>query len=316
MGTENQTPSERYWLCPLYSFNCDCKSVDLTEGIQIKSAPSALRKYIAERTRHLYGLWEDPSKFDWVAFFPHNEKVIEGTTIEEMLRMGFEEHDRIRDSLFNLITALRLVHKGRIVPGPLMSGSINNSEWSIGGTTIWTSVSELNFVEEEPKYVLHGSEVPEVNNLFQNIRHWRDTGILGIIDVALRRFHSAYHGPFEDKIIDQMIAFESLYLVNEPELKYKLALRTAFLLGGNKKTIRKTIFTNMQKAYKLRSDIVHGTGLKNSERQELQKIISQTGDYLRQSIQKFLFLLSRGTSLNEIRNKLDENILSNGTLLV
>lgn len=301
---------ERYWLCPLYSFDCGCESVDLTEGIQIKSAPKALRKYIAERTRHLYGLWEDPSKFNWAAFLPHREKVIEGATPEEMVLIGLKEHDKIRDSLFDLSTALRLVHKGWIVPGPLLSGSINNSEWSIGGTTIWTSVSKLNFVEEEPKYILHGSEVSNINNLLQNIRHWRDTGILGIIDVALRRFHSAYHGPFEDRIIDQMIAFESMYIGDDKELGYKLALRTAFFLGRK----RKQIFNVMKNAYKIRGDIVHGN--KKVEQSKLQAIIPETEDYLRQSIRRFLFLLSQGNSLKEIReNLLDENILKNGKLL-
>lgn len=305
MTTESPT-SERYWLCPLYSFDCGYESIDLTEGIQIKSAPKALRKYIAERTYHLYGLWEDPSKFDWAAFLPHREKVIEGATIEEMFQIGFEEHDRIGDSLFDLTTALRLIHKGRIVSGPLLSGSINNSEWSIGGTTIWTSVSKLNFVKEEPKYILRGSEVPELNNLLQNMRHWRDTGILKIIDVALRRFHSAYHGPIEDRIIDQMIAFESLYIsTDEKGVKKKLSLRTAFLLR-NRTDHRNKVIANMKKAYKYRSDIVHDNNPPN--RDTLKEVVNYSGDYLRQSILRFLSLLAKGMSIQQIRDKLKESI--------
>lgn len=83
--------------------------------------------------------------------------------------IAFEEHDRGRNSFVDLLTALRLYRSGRVVAGPLISASIRNSKWSIGGSTIWTSVCELNFFEEHPKYVLHQSDVPEVNRLLQSI---------------------------------------------------------------------------------------------------------------------------------------------------
>ena len=95
MSTDNPTPIEGYWLCPLYSFNCDCESVDLAEGTQIKPALDKLRKYIGERTYHLYGRWEDPSKFDWVAFLPYPTRANEGT-IAHRMAIGFEEWDRAR----------------------------------------------------------------------------------------------------------------------------------------------------------------------------------------------------------------------------
>lgn len=312
MSTDNPTPIERYWLCPLYSFNCDCEIVELTERIQIKPAPDALRKYIAERTYHLYGRWEDPSKFDWAAFLPYSTRATEGT-IAHRMAIGFEEWATARDSLVDLITALKLCHKGRVTAGPLISASIHNSEWSVGGGTIWTHVSKRDFIHEEPKYAFRQPDVFEVNNLLQNIRQWRKDEVLKIIDVTLRRFHSAYHGDIEDRIIDQMIAFESLYLGDPQELTYKLALRTAFLLG-KRKDKRKAIFSDMKKAYDYRSRIVHGGS--PPSRDELQSIISKTEDYLRQSIRRFLLLLSQGNSLKEIRdNLLDENILKNGKLL-
>ncbi len=311
MTTESPITSERYWLCPLYFFECDCASVDLAEGIRIKPAPTQLKDYIHKRytsaaQRHYL------SEFEWAAFLPYIRSNVEGLSLEERFSIGFKEHDRDRDLWVDLVTALRLYHRGRLVAGPLISASFHNSQWSFGGTTIWTHVSELNFFEEKPKYVLHGSEVLEVNNLLQNIRNWRNTGILEIIDVALRRFHSAYHGPIEDRIIDQMIAFESLFLGDSQELTYKLAQRAAFLLG--RRSSRETIFNNMKKAYKYRSRIVHGDN--PPSRDELRGIISKTEDYLRQSIQRFLLILSQRNSLKEIRdNLLDENILKNGKLL-
>ena len=312
MDTENPTPSKTYWLCPLYSFNCDCESVDLAKGTQIKPALDKLRKYIGERTYHLYGRWEDPSKFDWAAFLPYPTRANEGT-ITHRMAIGMEEWDTASESLVDLITALKLCHKGRVTAGPLISASIHNSEWSIGGGTIWTHVSKRDFIHEEPKYAFRQPDVFEVNNLLQNIRQWRKDGVLKIIDVALRRFHSAYHGDIEDRIIDQMIAFESLYLGDPQELTYKLALRTAFLLG-KRKDKRKAIFSDMKKAYDYRSRIVHGGS--PPSRDELGGIVPKTEDYLRQSIRRFLLLLSQENSLKEIREKLlDENIIKNGKFL-
>lgn len=313
MSNPNASPRTSYWLCPLYSFNCDSESVDLAEGTQIKPALDKLRKYIGERTYHLYGQWEDPSKFDWAAFLPCPTRATVGT-ITHRMAIGFEEWDTARDSLVDLITALKLCHKGRVTAGPLISASIHNSEWSVGGGTIWTPVSKRDFIHEEPKYAFRQPDVFEVNNLLQNIRQWRKDGVLKIIDVALRRFHSAYHGNIEDRIIDQMIAFESLYLSDPQELTYKLALRTAFLLG-KRKDKRKAIFSDMKKAYDYRSRIVHGGS--PPSREELKSIVLKTEDYLRQSIRRFPSLLSQGHSLKEIRDSLlDENIIKNGKLLI
>ena len=303
MPIESPTTSERYWLCPLYFFECDCESVDLTEGIQIKSAPSALREYIAERTRHLYGLWHNPSEVNFSVILPHTEET--GANM-------FAQFDEVKNLLCDLITSFRLYKEGRVCSGPLISATFNNSQYSLGGTTLWTKVSELRFFGEESPYVLSQTEISGVNALLQNTRSWRLNNALNVLDLTLERFHSAYHGQIEDRIIDQMIAFESLFLRESQEVTYKLALRTAFLLGKIKSK-RIEIFKNMKKAYNYRSRIVHGDN--PPTREELQVIVPNTGDYLRQSIQKFLFLLSSGISLNEIRSKLDENILSNGKLI-
>ena len=126
--------------------------------------------------------------------------------------------------------------------------------------------------------------------------------------IALRRFNSSYHGEFEDRLIDQMIAFESLYIVDDKELGYKLRLRTAFLLGKK----RAKIFSDMKKAYDLRGQIVHGN--KQVDRSKLEETIPKTEEYLRQSIRRFLSL-STQYSITEIRKQLDENILKNGKTL-
>lgn len=230
MGTENVKASELYWLCPLYSFDCYTKIVDLAEGIQIRPAIDKLLKYIAERTRHLYGQWDNPSEFNWVVSLPHPTIVAEGT-IEHKMGIGMEEWNTACELLVDLIMTLKLCHEGSITAGPLISTSINNSEYAIGGGAQWTAVSKKDYLRQKPIYEFQQSDIPRVNELLKNMRNLDKEKKHHNIDIALRRFHLSYHGRFEDRIIDQMIAFESLYLGYDSELKYRLALRVAFLLG-------------------------------------------------------------------------------------
>lgn len=313
------TPAESYWLCPLYSFDCYTESVDLAEGIQIKTAPNELRKYINEQTHYpRYGQRDDPSKFNWVVSLPHPTIAAEGT-IEHRMGIGMKEWATARELLVDLIMTLKLCHKGSVTAGPLIITSINNSEYAIGGGTQWTTVSKKDYLLQKPIYKFQQSDIPRVNELLENIRNLDKEKKHHNIDIALRRFHSSYHGQFEDRLIDQMIAFESLYLGHDPELNYRLALRVTFLLGKDEKE-RTDIFNNMKKAYNIRSNIVHGN--RQVEISELSSIVPKTEEYLRQSIRRFLLLLSQGESLKALKTaaedklaKLDENILNNGNLL-
>ena len=81
-------------------------------------------------------------------------------------------------------------------------------------------------------------------------------------------------------------------------------------MEGHKKI---QLFKDMKKAYDLRGQIVHGA--KKAKHANLEEIVPKTEEYLRQSIRRFLLLLSKGMSLQQIRDKLDENILKNGRTL-
>jgi len=311
MSTENPEYTEGYWLCPLYCFDYDGEEVDLPEGLKITKIQREFVEYLDRNYPDTLPTILSEAK--WVIAIKIQQVDATGLNPVELFSVGFAQHEITRYQLFDLITALRLYQKGRIVAGLLTSGTFHNSEWSIGGSTIWTSVSNLLFFKEEPTYKLRQSELQKFIILFQQIRQSRASGIIDNIEIALERFHSSYHGNIEDRIIDQMIAFESLYLGSEQELSYKLALRTAFLLR-KRKDFRNIVFTNMKKAYNYRSGIVHGDN--PPSRSTLGVIVPKTQDYLRQSIQRFLLLLSQGKSLKEIREKLlDENILKNGKLL-
>ena len=307
MTTENPTPNERYWLCPLYSFNYDGEQIDLPEGLKIIKIP---RKFVEYLDRNYPDtLPTILSEAKWVIAIKIEQIDTTGLNPDELFNLGFSEHEVVSSQLFDLVTALRLYQKGRIVAGLLTYAAFNNSEWSVGGSTIWTRVSKILFFEEEPTYKLKQSELQKFITLFQKIRQWRASGIINSAEIALERFHSAYHDNIEDRIIDQMIAFESLYIAaDEKGIKKKLSLRTAFLLR-NRTDYRNKVISNMKKAYKYRSDIVHDNNPPN--RDTLREVVNYTGDYLRQSIIRFLSLLAQGMSIQQIRSKLEDNILTN-----
>lgn len=128
------------------------------------------------------------------------------------------------------------------------------------------------------------------------------------LDTALRRFsYSCVRHDNEDKIIDLMIAAETLFLhgKNEGEKGFRLALRAAYFLGKDSAS-RKQVYDRMRKAYGLRSKLVHG-GSDPSLRQfkveitEKDKLIEETGSDLWNALHKAVNILSapEGTALDD-----------------
>jgi hypothetical protein len=289
---------EYYWLCPLYSFDCYSESVDLIDGVQIKRISQELSEFLEENRSELF--WTNPSDAKWMLSIPYPQ------TAKGDIKSVFGEWERIKNLLFDLITALRLCHAGTVTAGTGIQAHLGPGKSTFAFTLIITQAFDLR---PEMTYKLSQSDALDIKALLKKMRKMDKEGKLDSIDAALRRFNFSYYGEEEDRLIDQMIAFESLYIGDDKELGYKLAIRTAFLLGDKKANI----FSDLRKAYKLRGQIVHGT--KNVNWSTLKEILPKTEDYLRQSIRKFLLLLSQGHSLKGIRDKLDENILKNGALL-
>lgn len=293
---------QEYWFCPLYSFKCDTKSINFTYGIEIKRIFAEFHDYLASQ-RSIFNKTE-PSEANWIVIFPQQRKII-GNTKEEKLREAFKEQDNASQLLVNFITALKLCHKGRVIAGPLISASNVNSEWSFGGTTIHSQVSETKFFIEESEFILKQSEVTKINKILNDLINAQVADKLKYLYIVLDRFHSSYHGNIEDRLIDQIIALEAIYLKDPQELNYKLGMRTAFLIGRNGND-KKLIFKTIKNAYTARSKIVHGG--EPPKRSELRKITSEVDQYIRRSILKYLIML-KNKSLKDIKDSLDTLIL-------
>jgi hypothetical protein len=93
----------------------------------------------------------------------------------------------------------------------------------------------------------------------------------GMIKNAVRRFdYAADRSLPEDKIVDLLIAAESLFLSDQSgtELGFRLSARVAALLGADVDE-RLALSTFMRRAYSARSKIVHGDTLKEKDLRDL-----------------------------------------------
>lgn len=307
-----------YWLCPLFYFESDKKQTQIfgecrigdyrdpeanpiiKEFVKTKEGKSALRLRPAYETK-------------WILVVPHSQVVPQ----HKNLRNTTDDPVKINSFFVNLFTAFRLCHSGLIIPRAFSLYLPSSNTVGISVSNYLCGEYDAYYVGEED-YKLTEADIPVVSKLYKEISKYRENK--HDLDIAIGRFHLSYvDDNSNDKLIDQMIAFESLYLGVEQELKYKLALRVSFLLGKDDKTRRKEIFNAMSKAYKLRNDIVHGN--KQVGRSKLEEIIPETEKYLRQSIRKFLALSLKYPldSLKKGKDEklaiLDENILKNGDLL-
>jgi len=319
MSTNSPNSSVHFrYLCPLSLLDCYTDNVDLVEDIQIRRKPTAFKEQA-----DLNGI-----QVKFVAVLPY---YFIAKTPEEASKES-RETDNL---LYDLVSGFRLCHAGNVIAGPLLPAMLQNAVFSHpnkseapfftplhAGISTFSSTSlfDLQWPLGSPfDYKLQFSDVNIINEIIKELHNSRKEGKQDTLFEALSRFHSAYHGNPNDRLIDQMIAFESLYIGDDKELGYKLALRTAFLLTTDEDD-RKVILNDMKKAYELRGHIVHGS--KKVDTSKLEEIFPKTEEYLRQSIRKFLKLLASGYSLDALKkgkNKnpamLDENILKNGALL-
>lgn len=215
----------------------------------------------------------------------------------------------------NLITALRLFKDGVVGHNHIYAFPL----------TSWDKSISANLVERKfsgKKYTLSKSEVHEFKKWWKEFTKFKSLMTRKEIEIAIRRFNYAYERvSLEDKLIDYIIAFESLLLTGEPEKRFRFALSGAFLLGKEKKDLKernlymKEVKEYLSEAYKLRNYIVHGSKkLKkkteiNKKEIPMQAFIEKIEEYLRKSIKIYL-KISTKKSKNAILNDLDDAIFN------
>lgn len=209
--------------------------------------------------------------------------------------MGDLEHDTIN--------ALRLFKDGYVLPITTISKS--DSIFPMG-------ISYGHVTPVRPMMINKFHLIKEEKDRF--IEFWKlycslDVHETHYLSVAIRRFSQANERTrVEDKIIDFFISAEALFLSSggsfQGELKYRLSHRAAMFIESNAEKQRE-MFKFMQKAYDVRSAIVHGTAPKlpkklNGAQFTLEEFCQEIEDCLRRSINKTIKIASTAQIPNNI----------------
>jgi Apea-like HEPN len=163
------------------------------------------------------------------------------------------------------IIALRLFKKGTI----RCCGSIATQDGLLSGKVIHSRPGSGR-PSDRCQYELNESEVAGLQVLWRTL----SSGVLekkAFVSASLRRFDMASDRErMEDRIVDLMIAAESLFLHDagpareRGEMRYRLAVRAAgYVQSANYN--RRQVYDLLREAYDVRSTVVHGGTIKHSK---------------------------------------------------
>lgn len=165
------------------------------------------------------------------------------------------------------------------------------------------TVSRVGYFWGEP-YKLNNDEIPKFIEFYNKIK---SLSPVNFAKVSMERFRTIYErDKIEDRLIDLFIALESLFIKENIELSYRLALNIASYLANNSEE-RKKIFDRVRRAYNFRSKIVHGNS-DSIRKEELNEIISSIESYFRKSIQKIL-IDKQGKDKNHFLDYVEKKVL-------
>lgn len=190
-----------------------------------------------------------------------------------------------------LLNALRLFKDGIVYSlGTVYS---NNNIFDIG---IHSSPGILSKPFMKNKFQLVDND-----NFLEFWKTYRRTKIQDkhFLSVAIRRFsQSNERESIEDKIIDFMISAEALFLSSggsfQGELRYRLSHRAAMFIE-DVAVKQREVFNFMQKAYNVRSDIVHGREPNLPKKEDgtpysLREFCKEIENHLRFSLKKAIMI--------------------------
>lgn len=254
---------------PLFNFDSAESEVVLAENIKIRKV----------RTREL----------NEIRNFAYTLNPIETRNFSFVLEITKRFRERV-DYLWReteqVLTALRLLKKGKVYR---KADFYRTNEWE------WPKLSSAAgpFEISHPtlggkKLTLESKEIQPLKDIFCIIQKPPSQ-----LELAIKRFQKTYQKADEDdKIIDFMIAFESLVFRGEQseERNLPIAISISMLLGVNTKE-RDEIRTNLKVAYALRNGIVHGNMnlvKKITSKKPIDKINEELEEYLRRSIKKLI----------------------------
>jgi hypothetical protein len=180
--------------------------------------------------------------------------------------------DRLHAEYVNLLSALRLAYAGNVYvsrryrvhisPFPLLPAyrqdNPEDPDLSLISNRTVTARELGDF--REALALLRRQDRPKERPRFLN---------------ALERFNRGfrYHDPVAN-IVDLVVALEGLFDVQQEELRFRLALRVALILGDGMLE-SKTVYDHVTAAYNIRNQLVHGRASRSEMERNLRKWMAQ-----------------------------------------
>lgn len=289
---------------PLYHFQCEVDEIDLEGNVKI-------RKILPEE---LEDVWNAESLHGQFSKFGFLEFPIFLIGMPYKSEKNLIDYYVTLDPLFYIIRGvLRLFKPGNVAFNRYYLRSVTSWGNGLLGATWGHPPTML----KAKRYLLLKKEIDTLKEFWKVCMRLlaaagSDHHNAKYLTIALHRFNSAIEETdFEHKLLDQLIALESLYLESPDELKYRLSNRVAIMVSENDTEIQSKKDLVMT-AYDVRSKIIHGKIIKHIKIKEkeisFENLVLEVENLLRKSILRFLAMRIKYEH-KEILDKLDNALL-------
>lgn len=253
----------------LLGFNSELDKIKLNDGITI-------RKGITQELKDFYEkiIYDNLKNQQFIIEYESEEENNVGTFPRKLLKL-IDELNLFFEIFFDGHT--KVAHAFRYVWA--------DNEYKRAGFISNPNVS--TYFEKE--YILRPDDLEKIKDYWGKYQLQSENQTM---QIALRRYlFSIQKHDKEDKVIDLIIAFEALLIKeNERSIREKIAIRCSKFLSDE--CDQEKVYDFLQKTYKLRSEIVHGSSFElnamNSKEKyfHLGKTISILSELMRYCFQK------------------------------
>jgi hypothetical protein len=251
-------------IIPLHFFDSDVELLRLNEGISLRTIDGKELQALKKRTRKGFGKTLELSLFD-------TKYVIENRTISARNLWAHVD---------DMVLALRLLKTGDV--------KVSTAFFAEGEET---AIGHRPGLFHRTSYFLKNEEEESLRTLWKNVQELHTKPYL---DYPIRNFMNAYDEvPLEDKVVDLIIALESLVFYQEESTIQSAGKVIGIAIGimlGRDQEERSAIKNALIHAYRIRNARVHGNAeeLKKWSKEEMERLSSEIEDYLRRALRKFV----------------------------
>ena len=279
------------YVTPLFNFESNVKN----KGIEINDVE--IRPITENEFYYFTNLDENQNLSNVFYNLTH---VMYTTYSSDDLNSGY---DVVKSRFELMLDALSLTGSGNPVFGAIFR-NINNS-W-----IHFDSKYDVDVIKQESLF-FDKKNTSKLKSIFSSLNgvdfNKKENSFL---DIAKRRFSSALTRTNSvDQLIDLTVSLESLFAPTPGEITVRLSNRMATLLAKDDSQ-REDYWVFVKKVYNLRSGIVHGDGLRNTEingkKYTLNEILEKLVDLTRQAILIYLKLVKNYSGNNKIHKICDD----------